>query len=278
MKKSVFAGLILCAVLLCGVGLFGGNASRQASAATSGCYRFPYDGQKIKIGSYYYRLNKDGVLQRSKSKSKNFKTVAKSNTSDYLSDGKKIYYLNYSDKKKARVIYRVNMDGKAKKKMVSTKKYITLSTIYNNKLYVAEGGEEIGYTTYSVALNGGSKLKLVQKELRLYNERQGQYILGAEWEPTDVSPYMICVYNAKTNKKIRIGVGTAAHFIDKELYYASWEDETFKIKKCNPDGTNVKELAVLENDTVWYVYKVTKTYCEGYSTDGDGLKVVRINY
>lgn len=279
MKRTqrIFAWVMLFVLLLSGVAMQQ-TKPKRAVAATNKCYEFSY-GKKVKVGKYYYRVNDEGILQRSKSKNKNFETVVNASTAIYLSTGKLIYCVDYSDDKGTSTIYSCKMNGTSKKELLTTKKTVMPSIIYQNKLYLASGSEWSGYVTYSIPLKGKAKLTLVKKELRLFNQRYGQYILGAEWEPTDVSSYGICIYNAKTKKKISLGAGTAARFIDKKIYYASFDEKTncFSIKRCNPDGHQQEVLATLD-DTIYYVTKVTKTYCEGYSSTNEDLKTVRIKY
>lgn len=280
---------ILLAWMLCGVLLFSGAvavniaAPQKAKAAKEQCYSFK-EGDKSKIGKYYYRVNKKGNLQRSKSKDKDFKTIVSSNTANYLSTGKMIYYINQTESKEESTVYSCKMNGKSKKKILTVKKYIDLSTIYKNQLYVFSGceytgGESDGYVTYSLSLKGKAKLKKVKKDLLLFNQRRGQYILGAEWMPSDVSSYGICIYDVKQNKKISLGAGLAACFIDNKIYYASYDEKinSYHIKRCNLNGSKKEVLATLD-DTIWYVTKITKTYCEGYSTEGDGMNIVKIKY
>ena len=281
MKKKgekLLAWMLMLIVLLSGAVAANKTVPQKTEAATVKCYSFA-EGKKVKIGKYYYKVNTKGKLQRSKSKDKNFKNIANSNTADYLSTGNMIYYVNETKGKEESTIYSCKMNGKSKKKILTVKKYISLSTIYKNKLYVSEGSESDGYVTYSLSLKDKAKLKKVKKELRLFNERKGQYILGAEWMPTDVSAYGICIYDAKNNKKISLGAGLAACFIDKKVYYASYDDKVncYYIKRCNLNGSKKEVLASLD-DTIWYVTKVTKTYCEGYSTSGDGMDIVKVNY
>ena len=280
-KQRIFAWMMMFVLLLSGVAIQE-TKLQKAVAATEKCYEFTYD-KKVKVGNYYYRVNDKGNLQRSKSKSKNFKTIVNSDRGGYvyLSTGKLIYWVHYVENKNkvTSTIYSCKMDGTAKKKLLTANKGLRPSTIYQNKLYLAEGCESEGYVTYVTSLKGKAKLKLEKKELRLFNERYGQYILGAEWEPTDVSSYGVCVYNAKTKKKISLGAGTAACFIDKKIYYANYDGKNncFYIKRCNPNGSKKEVLATLD-DTIWYVTKVTKTYCEGYSTTSEDLKIVKIKY
>lgn len=282
MKKTNKVGKIMLAltlvfvILLSDVYAVKWTKTQRVEAATDKCYSFS-DEKNVKIGDYYYRINSNGSLQRSKSKKKNFKNIATSNAWDYLSNGKYIYYLNQSNNTQS-TIYRCKMNGKGKKKILTAKKYLKLSILYNDKLYVAEGSESDGYVTYYTSLKGTAKLEKEQKELRLYNQRCGQYILGAEYEPTDVSPYGVCVYDTEEKKKLSLGAGLAARFIDKKVYYASFNEKSncFSIQRCNPDGSEKEVLKTLDS-TIWYVTKVTKTYCEGYSTS-HGSTTVKIKY
>ena len=277
-KQRIFAWMMMFVLLLSGVAIQE-TKLQKAVAATEKCYEF--SGKPVKVGNYYYRVNNKGNLQRSKSKSKNFKTTVNSKSGFYLSTGKIICWVEYVENKnkETSTIYSCKMDGTAKKKLLTTNKGLRLSTIYQNKLYLAEGCGLGEYVTHTISLKGKAKLKLEKKELILYNNRYGQYILGAEWEPTDVSCYGLCIYNAKTKKKISLGAGSAARFIGKKIYYASYDGKNncFYIKRCNPDGSKKEVLATLD-DTIYYVTKVTKTYCEGYSTTSDDLKIVRIKY
>ena len=277
-KQRIFAWMMMFVLLLSGVAIQE-TKLQKVVAATEKCYVFEYE-KTVKVGNYYYRVNDKGYLQRSKSKNKNFKTIVRADA-NYLSTGKMICVFEYvtNKKKTTRTIYTCKMDGTAKKKLLTTSKEVTPSTIYQNKLYLTEGSEIGGYVTFSVALKKNSKIKLEKKELRLFNERYGQYILGTEWDPTDVSCYGVCVYDAKAKKKISLGEGTAAHFIGKKIYYASFnrKNKCFQIKRCNPNGSKKEVLATLD-DTIWYVTKVTKTYCEGYSTTSEDLKIVKIKY
>lgn len=276
--KKLLAWMIFGVVLLSGVVTVNMAVPKEAKAAKEKCYSFT-EGEKIKIGKYYYRVNKKGKLQRSKSKDKDFKTIVNSNTSSYLCTEERIYYVNETKGKEESTIYSCKMNGKSKKRILTVKKYISLSTIYKNKLYVSSGSESVGYVTYSLSLKGKAKLKKVKKELLLFNKRNGQYILGAEWMPTDVSSYGICIYDVKQNKKISLGAGLAACFIDNKIYYASYDEKinSYHIKRCNLNGSKKEVLTTLD-DTIWYVTKVTKTYCEGYSTEGDGMDIVKIKY
>lgn len=273
--KKFFVWILMLVVLLSGTVAANKTVPLKAEVSTEKCYRIY---RKVKIGKYYYRVNRNGKLQRSKSKSKNFKTIVESNLRQYLSTGKFIYYINETTGKEKTTVYRCRMNGKSKKKILTVKKDISLSTIYKNKLYVYQGGEAAGYVTYSISLKGKARLKKVKKQLCLFNERKGQYILGAEWEPTDVSAYGVCIYDAKKNKKISLGPGTAACFIGKKVYYASYDskEHCYYIKRCNLNGSNKEVLATVDN-TIWYVTNVTKTYYEGYSSP-NGLTTDKIKY
>lgn len=279
-KKSL-TWMLMLVMIVSGAVTVSQISAQKAEAATTKCYSFP-EGKKVKIGKYYYKVNSKGNLQRSKSKNKNFKTIVSSSNANYLSTGKLIYYVDCSvstQGKEKSTVYSCDMNGKSKKKVFTIKKSITLDTIHNTTLYVSQGSEWSGYVTYSYSLKGKAKLKKVIKELRLFNEQKGQYILGAEWMPTDVSSYGICIYDAKKNKKISLGAGLAACFIDNKVYYASYDEKAncYYIKRCNPNGSKKEVLATLDN-TIWYVTNITKTYCEGYSTSGDGMDIVKINY
>lgn len=116
------------------------TTSQKAVAAANKCYEFSY-GKKVKVVKYYYRVNDEGALQRSKSKNKNFETVVNTSTAIYLSTGKLIYCVDYSDEKGTSTIYSYKMDGSSQKELLTTKKTLMPSIIYQNKLYLSSGSE-----------------------------------------------------------------------------------------------------------------------------------------
>ena len=80
MKRTqrIFAWVMLFVLLLSGVAMQQ-TKPKRAVAATNKCYEFSY-GKKVKVGKYYYRVNDEGILKRSKSKNKNFETVVTDST------------------------------------------------------------------------------------------------------------------------------------------------------------------------------------------------------
>lgn len=288
--KRIFAWMLMFAVLVSGANVVNKTAPKKVEAAETKCYGFCEDGdyiystkKRVKIGKYYYRVNKYGNLQRSKSKNKNFKTILKSNTTDYLIYGNLIYFAQLSGGKKGEMeytIYNCNMNGESQKKIFTTQKQasrLSFSTIYKNKLYLSIYGESEGdCQTYSISLKGKAKLKKVKNKLCLFNQRYGQYILGADWLPSDVGDHGVCIYDVKKNKKINLGTGRAC-FAGKKVYYSSYsaKAECYYIKRCNPDGSN-KEVIVQLDKEISLVTKVTKTYCEGITMSNDGKEKKKV--
>lgn len=279
--------MLMFAVLISGVNVVNKTVPKKAEAAETKCYGFCEDGdwnystkKRVKIGKYYYRVNKYGNLQRSKSKNKNFKTILKSNTVDYLIYGNLIYFAQLSGGKKSEMeysIYTCNLNGKSKKKIFTTQEQassLSLSTIYKNKLYLsiyAESAPEGNCQTYSISLKGDAKLKKVKNRLCLYNQRYGHYILGAHWLPADVGDHGVCIYDVKKNKIIHLAANGEACFAGKKVYYSSYSAKAkrYYIKRCNPDGSNKEVVAKLDKK-VLLVTKVTKTYCEADTMSNDG--------
>lgn len=279
--------MLMFAVLISGANLVNKTAPQKVEAVETKCYGFCEDGdfvystkKRVKIGKYYYRINdKNGNLQRSKSKNKNFKTILKDAT-DCLIYGKLIYFAQLSGKegKEEYTIYTCNLNGKSKKKIFTTQEQassLSLSTIYKNKLYLsiyAESSTKGNCQTYSISLKGKAKLKKVKNKLCLFNQRYGHYILGAHWFPSDVSDHGVCIYDVKKNKIIHLASNGEACFAGKKVYYSSYSAKAkrYYIKRCNPDGSNKEVVAKLDKK-VLLVTKVTKTYCEAvtmYTNDG----------
>lgn len=285
-------------MVISGITVVSKIAPQKAEAAATKCYGFCKDGdyrystkKRVKIGKYYYRVNEYGELQRSKSKNKNFKTIITDDdddidyytNTDYLVTGKRIYYTQRKvngEEDVQTIIYSCNMNGKSKKKILTANENFDLSTIYNNKIYVCRYSEGGTCMTWSISLKGEAKLKKVKKRLCLFNQRYGQYILGAEWFPQDVSDHGACIYDTKKNKKISLGTGMAC-FIGKKVYYSCYnaKKECYYIKKCNPDGSKKEIIAKLDKE-VLIVTKITKTYCEGYNYgNNEGVhKKVKIKF
>lgn len=284
--------MLMFAVLLSGANVVNKTAPKKIEAAETKCYGFCEDGdwnystkKRVKIGKYYYRVNNHGNLQRSKLKNKNFKTILKSNTVDYLIYGNSIYFAQLSGGKKSEMeysIYTCNLNGKSKKKIFTTQNTrLSLSTIYKNKLYLSIYAEGEGICqTYSISLKGEAKLKKVKNRLCLYNQRYGHYILGTNWLPTDVSDHGVCIYDVKKNKIIHLAANGEACFAGKKVYYSSYSAKAkrYYIKRCNPDGSNKEVVAKLDKK-VLRVTKVTKTYCEAvtmHTNDGkDKIEVIK---
>ncbi len=302
MKKNIkgfFVWMLMFVMVISGTTVVNKIAPQKAEAATTKCYDFYEDGdyhfstkKRVKIGKYYYRVNEFGELQRSKSKNKNFKTIISDddndmecyNNVDFLVTEKQIYYTQFTsrevkgEQKVQTIICSCNLNGKSKKKILMANEDFELSTIYNNKIYVSRYSQVGTCMTWSISLKGEAKLKKVKKRLFLFNQRYGQYILGTEWFPQDESGYGACIYDVKKNKKISLGIGRAC-LIGEKIYYASYDanKQCYYIKKCNPDGSKKEVIAKLDS-TIYYVTKVTKTYCEGYSTVEGSLNKVKITY
>ena len=277
-KQRIFAWLMVFVLLLSGAAVQGTNSKKAVAATTVKCYKFSL-AQSTKVGNYYYRVNDSMALQRSKSKTKNYKTIvsAMSNNGIYLSTGKMIYYATYAYDKEASTVYSCKMDGTSKKKILTAKKFLEPSMVCQNKLYFTEGF--LGYSTYSTPLKGKAKLSLEKKKLRLFNEANGQYIIGAMNESDDADYFDVCIYNTKAKKVISLGAGTAANMVGKKVYYASVNKSTERvtIRKCNPDGSKKEVVSVLDS-AVWGISKLTSTYCIGCSRDNGDAREQKFYY
>ena len=239
-------------------------------AATENYYTIEYV-KDVKIGQYYYHLDVDrSKLQRKKSGAKKYETILKNIYGKCIATTKKIYYIahTYNGDDTYSTIYQCSMNGKNKKKITKVKGSMELGAIYDNKFYVSTGSEMEGYTTYTITKAG--KVKLEKKELRIYRGSK-QYMVGSIAEPTDVSPSELCIYNAKTKKKIKLGSGMAPQIIKKKVYYASfdYEKECYEIKSCNLNGKKQKIIATLPKNCI-YVSYVCDKYVSYQTMDSEG--------
>lgn len=226
----------------------------------------------VKIGKYTYRFNENkNVLQRKKTGTSKYTTILKNVYGKCIATSSKIYYITYSGNYS--ILYQCNMNGKSKKKIAKSKMSFELGAIYNNKFYVSTGGEEAGYTTYTISKSG--KIKKEKSQLRIYRGGSNQYMVGSIAEPTDVSASSLCIYNAKTKKKIKLGDGKAPRIINKKVYYASFNNSTnrYIIKSCDLNGKNKKTITTLP-ETISVAYVCDK-YAMYTAWDDNGNYVVK---
>ena len=250
------------------------TSALEVNAAEEKYYPIEY-GQDVKIGNYYYRIDVDtnnfqNILQRKKAGAKKYETIIKNIYGKCFATAKKIYYVIYQNNNDASysTLYQCNMEGKKKKNIAKVKENIELGAVYNGKFYVSAGNEWAGYTTYTITKDG--KRKLEKKELRVYRG-SGQYMVGSVAEPTDVSPSDLCIYNAKTKKKIKLGAGLAPRIIKKKVYYASFDYKKgcYSIKSCNVNGKKQKTIATLPKNCI-YVSYVCDKYVFYQTMDSEG--------
>ena len=258
---------------------FFANVKSQKTDAMEKYYQITI-GENTKIGNYYYKITQKGKLERSKDK-KSYESIATGIETICYATGKLVYYIKSTDDGNRSIIYSSKLNGSAKKKIKSVKGYISLGGIYNGKFYVYSGSESEGYNTYTIPLNGKGNKKIEQKNLKIY-DCYNQYMLGAEWEPTDVSPSGLCVYDAKSKKKTSLGAGFAPEFIDSSIYYGSCEydddmNPSYTIKKCKLDGSGSEVIAVLDSD-IMIVTLVKKDYCVVGYMKNDKYMTKKVKY
>lgn len=268
-KMKRVLGMLLAVIIVTGILQFQGNAS-EVNAAGEKCYTIEYV-KDVKIGEYYYRMDADlAALQRRKAGTKKYKTILNNIYGKCLATTKKIYYITYtqSGNDTYSTLYQCNMKGKKKEKIAKVKKSLELGAMYNQKFYVSTGNETAGYTTYTIKKDG--TLKLEKKELRIYRGSK-QYMVGSVSEPTDVSPSLLCIYNAKTKKKTEIGFGVAPQIVKKKVYYASYDykNECYDIKSCALNGKKQKKITTMPKDCI-YVSYICDKYVLYQTVDNDG--------
>lgn len=260
MKK--FLSIMLAVILFANI--FTIQSTPDSVQAATNQYVLIDSKYPVKIGNYYYKITESGKLKRSKSSTKNFKTMfRKSNTSSFLTNGKKVYYIAYSEKAPT-ALYQCSIKGKNKKKIKNLPdSYYSyhLSAFYNNKIYFASGTETDGFTTYTVNASGKGAVKKEKKSLYILSSYK-QYMVGYSVQSSDVSDSSLCLYNAKTKKKTSLGLGSAPRFFGNKIYYARYNSakDTYYIKSCNCDGSDKKSIAKIPNGFA-HIHYVGASYC-----------------
>lgn len=179
-------------------------------------------------------------------------SAMKKNRGTCIVSGKDVYYVKntYKNETETTTLYKCNLKGENSVKIRTLSGYYTLGAVYNNKIYISKGDGTGGYNTYSIGKLGKGKLVLVKKDLIIYVGK-GKYMIGAYYDPTDVSPSKLCLYNAKTNKRQDIGKGYCPVIVGKRVYYAVWDKKQKRF---------VVAYNVLGSKTKHVVAKFPKTY------------------
>ena len=170
-----------------------------------------------------------------------------------ITSGKTAYYVE--SKAEKTVLYKCDLSGNNSKKVNTYAKNVRISAIYNKKLYFTTGSETDGYKTYVSGNYGKGKLKLEKKDLKIYSYK-GKYMVGVSYESPDVSPAMLCVYNAKTKKKQELGEGYSPKIYGNKVFYVSLNKKTngFVVASSKLGSTKKTTLATFPKSVKYYVH------------------------
>lgn len=218
----------------------------------------------VKAGRYYYKYSRSGKIVRSLKKSSGYKEVIK--PEEYagfgaLTDGKQIYYIQYSYNEKTEKesfwLARCSAAGKNMKllkKIPSTRPAFEISMIYKGNVYIT--GYYFGglCTTYRYCLKTGKLTKEANKAGII--DRHGNYVLTAKYMPSEPSAYCISLHKITSSgklKKIKDFGYSDGEFVGNYIYYAKYEgtkgesfdkptDFIVKLYRCKYNGMGNKHL------------------------------------
>ncbi len=281
-------GLLMAAVSsLCILACFMIAKPKDAQAASSSYEEIKLNDQSpskpVKAGKYYYKY-KNGRLYYSKKKSSGYHKTKVDTYGDLWTNGKTIYYTDYTGSKQA--LYKYTISSKKIKKLktlpaVKGNNYeYWIGKVRSGKIFINLSDNKKGkYTLYSYKTKT-KKFKQEKANCAII-ANSGKYCMCLkEWHKKSFGGVPLILYNVTSSgsfKKVKTITKTGnenVEVINGKFYYLKTPNSggMSTLYRMSASGKTKKKLVSFTCSSTVYLSKVTTKYCDIIDYNGEDYK------